>query len=889
MCQHEALEYVEKYGVWKCTSEDCGKLFCRNCIVDSEERPKGSDNFLIFQYEFGCPSDKPLNLEELDKRMGKCNNQECNELYTFNDDPAMSSVMWIGIGEAGCNVVQACLEYLYKNKNVNLAAALMWNATKNRYLAVDCGPEIKNLNTRFFPKIRDDNGRAEERNYHTLWLTPTNDLHSCEGKLGKGKQIMDDFCIQFRERILELCRITDENGTRVPRFILVVNSTGGGLGSGATPIAIDTIRSIDTESIIFNLNILPFWDKGNNWYVNTVYSFAKAIQMGYQNYAQRNWGPNNNFINPHPLLVREEIIRELAETSKEFNIKWWEVNDDNDDAPALSLTLPEDIIAQIGEDSICLKCQHIEYTGDIVRCSLRHDNGNTDDDSFVRGIRIWQSLVNNAECTSFLAEKCFKRWWHLLDRNKDCFYNYVLTINELEDIYSSGGLKKYNYLNKTIEKLGTGLSVDDKINEILNLWVPGMFDCPSCGSWISIKSLTESSILHHIESIMREPYSRIIPLKEKFSGCMNPLCPWSVSNNLGELRYNAIDKRIKFIYFSNEHLSRNIEDVENVNGIINKIISITQCNLLLPLLYNTTREEHLHLIETNIIESILINDGLKHMLINRHDEEQIELWKKRLEAHLDEDKPEHLKAEQNRCLDQEEYCNQIDPISIILMSDSSHFLEGIDEEVSTQWFIPKTNNIEIGEHEHMTFYGPTAGIYPFLDVKSGLYHFTLVIHKLISGAHSLDTMISDINDHLDNLCVDGFNSFIVTLGHPVIFDDICLSLISGPTFIEILQTLAVFDTLFPQEYDQSFDKHSISGDVLLAARHSINQAALSIWGEDIRESITSEIWNDVYSSRYWMPTLSAELQNIIDNRFLLQELDISRISPELYELIQNQD
>ncbi len=944
MCENGELEYNESYGVWVC--KKCGVTYCKNCTKDPYEHntigpdPKHPITSIKKERE-GYPK---LKLEDLSKTIGVC--LKCNEYYLHQTEKDMSSIMWIGIGEGGSNVVQTCMRYMRDNKDVELAAALMWNATNNRYLAINCGPEIRYLDVRFFPKKRSKTGVQLRSNYHTLWLSRDDNLKGCGHHMGKGRNIMDQFKDDLNQKIRDLCRIKERTKIaqdnnqqlpRLPRFIIIINSTGGGTGSGATPIAIETIRGMDPDAIIINFNIMPYWNDAK-WYGNTVYCFARAIQLGYQSYSQRNWDDKTTFINYNPSLVKIELKEKIKKTLKSVHSEWWDlfvkewktekfiyaVLDDND----------------FRENNIAGQLISTEFNGTEEE---KLDQINKLDDKLDDMVKelLFLTHLGKAPCHS-----C-PEW------------------NEISSIHKASVLSQAeNYIMAKIAG-----------NTSASLTLEANTGCK--GSSCPLNNPTIEKMKNLFKYSAWDQKLKFIYISNQFfMGQMGEVerkyKEWlQQTDRMEEFEAEVIALQ------QDQNINRRVDEGEVLRyRATNQIVARIIGNILTPLLLASTDNVHKDRIEQTIINKIKNDDDIKEFILNFDDREKMEAWINNLPepANLNQQTDDNPEAQvrrrfwdrlvgdqstpapadtrdqdsthqtrgiqRDKISDQEDFCKHTDPISVAMILDRipiqtlQQRLDKSDINVTSSdlffnnlgstWYEPTLDAETVGDYFWITASGPTAGIYPNkyaksdpefsspnmevlmgedeefeeeeedrdddfgYDVPSANRHYTQILYRGDPEIENLQDIGTRLKKDFDRICVEHRQpySYCKAFTSPVNYNNISVSLLSGPLFIEMLQSIAVFDLYLAHEYLESNKEYTVPGEIYISARESINNAAPGLWDHtDIEPVLTATKWIKVCPASQWLTTKNRNNLRIVNNRKLLDQINFQRVG--VNQLVQN--
>jgi hypothetical protein len=170
------------------------------------------------------------------------------ETRTEGDAPAvgnkyLKTIFLIGIGQCGGNVVARMMRWLNEIPE-SPTNSMMRDAIGDRYLAINTGPELKFLPVNLF-KPRVDNSRD-----HTVAIGE--EKGSCFMK--KGRLVHKENWFKIETVIQSL---VPRPQFSAPNLFIVVNSVGGGTGSGGAPFVIEKLRELYPGSFIWNLIFLP--------------------------------------------------------------------------------------------------------------------------------------------------------------------------------------------------------------------------------------------------------------------------------------------------------------------------------------------------------------------------------------------------------------------------------------------------------------------------------------------------------------------------------------------------------------------------------------------------------------------------------------------------------
>jgi len=155
----------------------------------------------------------------------------------------LRTMFLIGIGQCGGNVVARMMRWLGEapESTVN---ALIREAIGDRYLAINSGPELKFLPADFF---RPKDGISRE---HAVGIGE--EKGSCFIK--KGRFIVKENWVKIGQAISGLL---SQESPGPPNLFVVINSVGGGTGSGGAPYLMERLREAYPDSFIWNLIFLP--------------------------------------------------------------------------------------------------------------------------------------------------------------------------------------------------------------------------------------------------------------------------------------------------------------------------------------------------------------------------------------------------------------------------------------------------------------------------------------------------------------------------------------------------------------------------------------------------------------------------------------------------------
>jgi len=149
----------------------------------------------------------------------------------------------IGIGQCGGNVVARMMKWLHDIPD-SYVNSMMKEAIGGRYLAINSGPELKFLPMSLF-KPRVDGSRD-----HAVAIGDERG----SSFMKKGRFVHKDNWGKIESSIQALL---PRDPASAPNLFIVVNSVGGGTGSGGAPFLIEKLRELYPESFIWNLVFLP--------------------------------------------------------------------------------------------------------------------------------------------------------------------------------------------------------------------------------------------------------------------------------------------------------------------------------------------------------------------------------------------------------------------------------------------------------------------------------------------------------------------------------------------------------------------------------------------------------------------------------------------------------
>ncbi|MBM4249047.1 MAG: hypothetical protein FJ149_06370 [Euryarchaeota archaeon] len=168
----------------------------------------------------------------------KAEPQPCAEAKKF-----LRTMFLIGIGQCGGNVVARMMKWLHEIPD-SYINSMMKDAIGDRYLAINSGPELKFLPMNLF-KPRADGSRD-----HSVAIGDERGSSFVK----KGRLVHRDNWSKIEASIQTLL---PRDGSPPPNLFIVVNSVGGGTGSGGAPFVIEKLRELYPESFIWNLAFLP--------------------------------------------------------------------------------------------------------------------------------------------------------------------------------------------------------------------------------------------------------------------------------------------------------------------------------------------------------------------------------------------------------------------------------------------------------------------------------------------------------------------------------------------------------------------------------------------------------------------------------------------------------
>jgi hypothetical protein len=155
----------------------------------------------------------------------------------------LRTMFLIGMGQCGGNVVARMMRWLNEAPE-SVLNSMMKEAIGDRYLAINSGPELKFLPANLF-RPKNDSSRE-----HAVAIGE--EKGSCFIK--KGRFITKENWVKIGQAIGALCPA--QSGSP-PNLFMVVNSVGGGTGSGGAPFLMEKLRELYPESFIWNLIFLP--------------------------------------------------------------------------------------------------------------------------------------------------------------------------------------------------------------------------------------------------------------------------------------------------------------------------------------------------------------------------------------------------------------------------------------------------------------------------------------------------------------------------------------------------------------------------------------------------------------------------------------------------------
>ena len=155
----------------------------------------------------------------------------------------LRTMFLIGIGQCGGNVVSRMMRWLNEIPE-SYVNSMMKEAIGDRYLAINSGPELKFLPVNLFRP------RADASREHTVAIGE--EKGSCFMK--KGRFIHKENWVKINQSIQSLI---PRDQISLPNLFIVVNSVGGGTGSGGAPFLIEKLRELFPDSFIWNLIFLP--------------------------------------------------------------------------------------------------------------------------------------------------------------------------------------------------------------------------------------------------------------------------------------------------------------------------------------------------------------------------------------------------------------------------------------------------------------------------------------------------------------------------------------------------------------------------------------------------------------------------------------------------------
>jgi len=155
----------------------------------------------------------------------------------------LRTMFLIGIGQCGGNVVARMMKWLTDIPD-NYVNAMMKEAIGGRYLAINSGPELKFLPMNLF-KPRVDGSRD-----HAVAIGDERGSTFMK----KGRFVHRDNWGRIEASIQSLVH---RDPSLAPNLFIVINSVGGGTGSGGAPLVMERLRELYPESFIWNLAFLP--------------------------------------------------------------------------------------------------------------------------------------------------------------------------------------------------------------------------------------------------------------------------------------------------------------------------------------------------------------------------------------------------------------------------------------------------------------------------------------------------------------------------------------------------------------------------------------------------------------------------------------------------------
>jgi hypothetical protein len=155
----------------------------------------------------------------------------------------LKTMFLIGIGQCGGNVVARMMRWLHDIPD-SYVNSMMKDAIGGRYLAINSGPELKFLPMNLF-KPRLDGSRD-----HAVAIGDERG----SSFMKKGRFVHKENWGKIETSIQSLL---PRDIAAAPNLFIVVNSVGGGTGSGGAPFVIEKLRELYPESFIWNLVFLP--------------------------------------------------------------------------------------------------------------------------------------------------------------------------------------------------------------------------------------------------------------------------------------------------------------------------------------------------------------------------------------------------------------------------------------------------------------------------------------------------------------------------------------------------------------------------------------------------------------------------------------------------------
>jgi hypothetical protein len=155
----------------------------------------------------------------------------------------LRTMFLIGIGQCGGNVVARMMKWLHDIPE-SYVNSMMKEAIGGRYLAINSGPELKFLPMNLF-KPRLDGSRD-----HAVAIGDERGSTFMK----KGRFVHRENWLRIEASIQSLL---PRDPALAPNLFIVVNSMGGGTGSGGAPFVMEKLRDLYPESFIWNLAFLP--------------------------------------------------------------------------------------------------------------------------------------------------------------------------------------------------------------------------------------------------------------------------------------------------------------------------------------------------------------------------------------------------------------------------------------------------------------------------------------------------------------------------------------------------------------------------------------------------------------------------------------------------------